>query len=882
MNLYYALIILFLFAAESKITKADIAGMNSPLTHSPDRPKKKKASSTKSLRSRRENDKEKSSAEDFKHISESKTQSYKTDMLTEKKFETEESEEEEGDSRGTKILSVFSVLQRLGTSDMQESQPDEKWGRNERSSEEWVERKDRKYSHKDHRRSGRRERSHSKEKTRRSVEMFDNDGLKDVRVIVISDDERENELKPMSDNRRSGDRKHKTHSQDRRDRYRDRDRDRERDRERDKDRDREREHGREHGRGRERDRDREKERDRGHYHKSKERQRHSRSRSRSHERHRRRKHEKSRSHSRERSSERTHKKKKRDRDRSKERDHDRYDKEHRRRSWSHSPHRKKEREKDEFGRDKHRHEQPDDRGSHKHRRYDKDKGEYNRRYDEDKGDYDRRYDDDKSEYSDTKKTRIIEAEVIVKKHEEKTHEPYNVIQTSLGLDENSDIDDDQSGAPDLPPIPPQTTAPPHRRSSLTLGEESKYDPAFPTGSASPQSMIQPQLPPEPQLEYMNQTFETNAQFQQPVVSIGNIEPLPTGQLEPIPTGPSGILGDGPILIPPPNMPPPNQPPGLPMPMGFGMLPPGYQPGMQPGMPPQRQILVNPVLMNRPPQIGQMQNPFPQLRWEVPPQGMIPVHNRFPGAVPRGPMVMNGGFDGMPPPPDNLQTFPPMIQGAPDPQTHPLHFQEQLLPSSVSMTVSHMRPETIPVSAQNSLPGTMIPIPPLNYSQPRPSLLGPGPVSISQPPPQLPEISQPTPDLDVQMGTMLNTQACMAMMTKPLPALNKNKDATGSIEDVFKVPLPPSSVNRRSKEVVDSSEVVDMDVDMDMSSPGEADGAIEVSSEFKENRRSSKSSSHERDVSPSDSQGPAMESSRKEKVTLFCRVEYCEYFIKTRK
>ncbi|XP_067655244.1 PHD and RING finger domain-containing protein 1-like [Haliotis asinina] len=224
-----------------------------------------------------------------------------------------------------------------------------------------------------------------------------------------------------------------------------------------------------------------------------------------------------------------------------------------------------------------------------------------------------------------------------------------------------------------------------------------------------------------------------------------------------------------------------QPQNIPLPaVTFGMLHPRLQPGL-----PQRQILMNPVMLNQPPPFTQAQpgrfprlptGTMPRFGWQVnPPGGMMQLQqNRFgarmppgPGGIPTGGNVMNGGFDPMGPE-HSRPPFPPNMHLPPDPNHPP--------PVQVKMN----------------------PIRPLLPNPLRPP---PGPQAPKSQLEQLEEISK-----------LLSAQAQLAALEKDKSAMNS---PSGKGNGIFKVPLPPQLFGKgallKAQESVETTEVVDMDM-----------------------------------------------------------------------
>ncbi|XP_046580782.1 PHD and RING finger domain-containing protein 1-like [Haliotis rubra] len=224
-----------------------------------------------------------------------------------------------------------------------------------------------------------------------------------------------------------------------------------------------------------------------------------------------------------------------------------------------------------------------------------------------------------------------------------------------------------------------------------------------------------------------------------------------------------------------------QPQNIPLPaVTFGMLHPRLQPGL-----PQRQILMNPVMLNQPPPFTQPQpgrfprlptGTMPRFGWQVnPPGGMMQLQqNRFgarmppgPGGMPTGANVMNGGFDPMGPE-HSRPPFPPNMHLPPDPNH----------PPPVQMKMNPIRP---------LLPNPLRP--------------PPGPQAPKSQLEQLEEISK-----------LLSAQAQLAALEKDKSSFNS---PSGKGNGIFKVPLPPQLFGKgallKAQESVETTEVVDMDM-----------------------------------------------------------------------
>ncbi|XP_033752451.1 histone acetyltransferase KAT6A-like isoform X2 [Pecten maximus] len=366
----------------------------------------------------------------------------------------------------------------------------------------------------------------------------------------------------------------------------------------------------------------------------------------------------------------------------------------------------------------------------------------------------------------------------------------------------------------------------------------EYDPAFPTDDPEESSPPLPPLdtepmvynvPPPPQMSFPPHMMEEGFGSHQ------RLSPLPPHQ----PPPPSqGILGEGgTILLPTGDPPQPliqqsqNVPP---MQLGLRMLPQGYQPGM----PPQRPMMLNPMLINRGPfsrfprfQTGHL----PQFSLQVPTSGSImPLQNRFghrmaPGSLPGQPNLVNGGFEHIPPESGPPPQFQHMLRGPNDPSiSHDPRMQGPLSgpggpppgshPRHLSMQESNIPPMLPELGLRDRLPPVSIPG-------------GPGDPHHREGPPQslqgLSQLEQIT-----HITKLINAQAQLAMMTKE-NELGEGPGHESNGDDVFKVPLPPmgggkqklvlgGAMNSNGKEELETLEVIDMD----MSSPLD-DGNIEL-------------------------------------------------------
>ncbi|XP_060068757.1 uncharacterized protein LOC132548874 [Ylistrum balloti] len=380
--------------------------------------------------------------------------------------------------------------------------------------------------------------------------------------------------------------------------------------------------------------------------------------------------------------------------------------------------------------------------------------------------------------------------------------------------------------------------PPLMSSNITLNQPvesaGEYDPAFPTDDPEESSPPLPPLDtepvvynvPPPQISFPPHMMEEGFSSHQ------RLSPLPPHQ----PPPPSqGILGEGGTILLPTGDPPQSlmqQPQNVPpMPLGLRMVPQGYQPGV----PPQRPMMLNPMLINRGPfsrfprfQAGHL----PQFSLQVPTSGNImQIQNRFgpriaPSSLPGQPNLVNGGFEPVPsesgPPPQ----FQHMLRGPSDPNIgHDPRMQGPMSgprgpppgshPRHLSMQESNIPPLLPELGLRDRIP---------QVSMPGDHHRGEGPPQSLQGLSQLEQITHIT--------KLLNAQAQLAMITKEnQPGDAPGQEANG--DDVFKVPLPPmgggkqklvvgGAMNSNGKEEAETMEVVDMD----MSSPLD-DGNIEL-------------------------------------------------------
>ncbi|KAK3597616.1 hypothetical protein CHS0354_030166 [Potamilus streckersoni] len=295
----------------------------------------------------------------------------------------------------------------------------------------------------------------------------------------------------------------------------------------------------------------------------------------------------------------------------------------------------------------------------------------------------------------------------------------------------------------------------------------------------------------------------------------------------------GLLGEGPLILQGPH---PGDSPlfqhRMPLSLGLNVVPPRFHQHLGPH---QRHFLFNPFL-NRPP-ISRFHLPGgPPLGW--PPQ-MIPFGARI---APEGIVGHAGLYDSLPPETALSQPLLP-------PQSETL--SNVMVPTSEAIL--------LPVSLETD-GGAIIP-----SSMPRPhsvlSLpLQPPPHSaisvtdtirtstvITTAAPQLLTTSNVTESSNApkpggmisiklqELSQLLNTQAKLASLNKSKDnSVDRNSDRTNKLieqkdENIFKVPLPPppSGAKTTNRNNVNSGEVMNEVVDMDMSSPMDNEDLIEL-------------------------------------------------------
>ncbi|XP_069132636.1 PHD and RING finger domain-containing protein 1-like [Argopecten irradians] len=419
-------------------------------------------------------------------------------------------------------------------------------------------------------------------------------------------------------------------------------------------------------------------------------------------------------------------------------------------------------------------------------------------------------------------------EVIGRQPTDSNESPTEVIDTN---NDNTKVPENKESAINISAI----QIPPIASNNITLNPPpvecaGEYDPAFPTDDPEESSPPLPPLDaepmvynvPPPQMSFPPHMIEESFNSHQ------RLSPLPPHQ----PPPPSqGILGEGGTILLPtsdPSQPLLQQSQNVPpMPLGLRMLPQGYQHGM----PPQRPMMLNPMLINRAPlsrfprfQAGHL----PQFSLQVPTSGNImSLQNRFgprmvPGSLPGQPNLVNGGFEPIPPESGPPHQFQHMLRGPSDPN----------LSHDPRMQGPPGGPPPRHLSLQESNIPTMLPDLGLRERMPSVSIPGgPGDPRHREGPPQslqgLSQLEQIT-----HISKLINVHAQLAMMGKESDSGESGgQDCNG--DDVFKVPLPPlggskqklvlgGAMNSNGKEEVETMEVVDMD----MSSPLD-DGNIEL-------------------------------------------------------
>lgn len=356
--------------------------------------------------------------------------------------------------------------------------------------------------------------------------------------------------------------------------------------------------------------------------------------------------------------------------------------------------------------------------------------------------------------------------------------------------------------------------------------DTMYDPSVPTDTASPPALDQKNMEEMPSDMPMGIP-------QRPDFVMGN-------RLQSPGSGSTSLLGDGSFFLPgEPGMIsvlPPHQGLGQ-IPMSLGMLPPGFPPGLH-SVPPTPHLVVNPLLLNRPPpftRLPQVPGGMPRFGWpNVDPQGVIQVQNRFernpmkeqgivprfpgpfppgPAPIPSRPNPVNGGFEGLPA--ESMagpRHFAPMFPVREDPRH--------------AVVQNPLQPQTAEGPEQHKV-----------ESSPRTSHAQTGPTQASQVNP-LNEISK-----------LLNLQAQLVGLTRRGDGIGNRLGKAGSrpsgegAKGIFKVPLPPAATLPGSgsrtgpggKGVASGqSETIEV-VDMDMS-PLDDDDNIVVSPDYEKDKK----------------------------------------------
>ncbi|XP_064601860.1 uncharacterized protein LOC135467881 [Liolophura sinensis] len=355
--------------------------------------------------------------------------------------------------------------------------------------------------------------------------------------------------------------------------------------------------------------------------------------------------------------------------------------------------------------------------------------------------------------------------------------------------------------------------------------DTMYDPSVPTDTASPPVLDQKNIEEVP--ADMPMGIHQRSDF-----VMGNRLQSPGG-------GSTGLLGDGSFFLPrEPGMISVLPPQGLgQIPMSLGMLPPGFPPGLH-SVPPTPHLVVNPLLLNRPPpfaRLPQVPGGMPRFGWpNVDPQGVIQVQNRFernplkeqgmvprfpgpfppgPSPIPSRPNPVNGGFEGLPA--EGMggpRHFAPMFPVREDPR-HAV-VQNPLQPQSADGPEQH-KVESSPRTSHAQTASTQAgQVNPLN------------------------EISK-----------LLNLQAQLVGLTRRGDGagnrLGKAGGKTGGegAKGIFKVPLPPTATLSGSASrsgpggkglTSGQSETMEV-VDMDMS-PLDDDDNIVVSPDYEKDKK----------------------------------------------
>ena len=410
--------------------------------------------------------------------------------------------------------------------------------------------------------------------------------------------------------------------------------------------------------------------------------------------------------------------------------------------------------------------------------------------------------------------------------------PFNIDyrQSNKELVRNPDFQDDDSVSP------PENF---QRRGGIN--EDGDYDPAYPTEEPeeppalppepAPLPLGDPPLPPHPPPPFSH-LMEENFLEQR----MSPLPPPPHGG--PPPPG-QGLLGDGGAFI---QLQPGEQPPPG-MPVHLQMMPPNFQPGL----PPQRQVLMNPMLLNPgQPAFARVPAGFPPRPlhpFGIPVSsdgGMIDIH-RFPpprlaGGIPGQPQLVNGNFERLPgeagPPlhlihdPNHpgmtLEPIPGQHLGPPPPHQHP--------PPHMALHESHIPP------LMGEMPPSSLP-PPVSMTQVSMTQMSipmetlPAGYDVHSMPPPVGMQGEKTLEQLEQISRLtkiLNTQAHLSNISQSEAAENRSQDSPGA---QFKVPLPPQVSSGKQVPLPPVllgkiKQVTEEVIDMDMSSPQD-DGNIEI-------------------------------------------------------
>lgn len=362
----------------------------------------------------------------------------------------------------------------------------------------------------------------------------------------------------------------------------------------------------------------------------------------------------------------------------------------------------------------------------------------------------------------------------------------------------------------------------------------EYDPAFPTDDMEESPLQDEKSPPGTPVEYTNPPPQTNLPLiagepprlitvTQPLDEIFPDRVSPLNQLPPQ-LG-KGLLGEGGPLILQRGEAPIIQPQDVQVGIRFLQ-------GIRPGMSPQRAMLMNPVLMNRPPQ---MQPRFtrippghlPQFGLQVTTQEgvALPVQGQFPPGMvapgrlpPPQPGLINGSFEGIQP--DTSQPPPPfqLLAGAGNhrlPGDPRLQLPPHVLAHGPPAAGAPLHLQPGPGMEQHvSIPSPLVSVSGPPMEGPHLTLQGPPQISLSGPLPRLALPNHPLsvpssqiriPSPDAPLGNPLTKlPARMPRLQIPASAALVSVEPAGILERPYTPPTPTNDDTPFMNQAVEAS------------------------------------------------------------------------------